>query len=180
MRLLIVTGLPATGKSTLAQQLAARYRLPLLAKDVIKEALFDAAGSADPRRSRKLSDASFNMMFAELRQLAAADVDVILEGNFRAGQHEPSLRALPAPRIAQILCRVDEAERLRRISARSGDPARHPGHGDAHVEPDTSNDNFLDLPGERLVLNTGTASIDADEIARRVDVWWNLPAVKSD
>jgi predicted kinase len=180
VRLLIVTGLPATGKSTLARRLAARYRLPLLAKDAIKESLLDETGAVDSLRSRKLSDASFRMLFAELRQLAAADIDVVLEGNFRAGQHEAPLRALPSARIAQVLCRVDEAERLRRIGARTGDPGRHPAHGDATAPRESSTDSFLDLPGERLLLDTGTASTDAGDIGQRLDEWWELPVVKSD
>ena len=46
-RLLLVTGLPATGKTTLARLLARRFTAPLLAKDVIKEPLLDVLGAAD-------------------------------------------------------------------------------------------------------------------------------------
>jgi adenylate kinase family enzyme len=41
----IVTGPPASGKSTVARALAQRLGLPLIAKDVIKEALMDALGT---------------------------------------------------------------------------------------------------------------------------------------
>ncbi|MGH8284210.1 MAG: AAA family ATPase [Steroidobacteraceae bacterium] len=57
--LIIVTGLPASGKTTLARGLAARHRVPLLAKDLVKEPLLDALGAEDALASRRLSDASF-------------------------------------------------------------------------------------------------------------------------
>lgn len=40
----LVAGWPGSGKSTLAAALAAEMRLPLLAKDEIKEALMDGIG----------------------------------------------------------------------------------------------------------------------------------------
>jgi 2-phospho-L-lactate transferase/gluconeogenesis factor (CofD/UPF0052 family) len=40
----LIGGIPGSGKSTLAVALAAELRLPLLAKDEIKEALMDALG----------------------------------------------------------------------------------------------------------------------------------------
>jgi predicted kinase len=40
----LVAGWPGSGKSTLAAALAAQLRLPLLAKDEIKEALMDGLG----------------------------------------------------------------------------------------------------------------------------------------
>ena len=172
VRLLIITGLPATGKSTFARQVAARYRLPLLAKDAIKETLLDDSSVADPLESRRLSDISFSMLFAQLGQLAATGVDAVLEGNFRAGRHEVPLRALPDPDIAQILCRVDETERLRRIGARAEDGTRHPGHGDLQAARDASNDEFLDLPGERLLLDTGAAAEQSPQLFARLDQWW--------
>jgi hypothetical protein len=113
------------------------------------------------------------MLFAQLSQLATADMDTILDANFRAGRHELPLRALPDPYIAQILCRVDEPERLRRIGARVGDPARHPGHGDAQAARDASNDEFLDLPGERLLLDTGADPLQVTALLERLDQWWS-------
>jgi len=170
VRLVIITGLPATGKTTLARELAARYHVPLLAKDVIKESLLHDTGPVDSARSRQLSDLSFGMLFAQLRQLADAGIDAIAEGNFRTGQHEAPLRALPAARIVQVLCRIEEEERVQRIAARSRDPARHPGHGDAHAAPDARNDSFLDLPGERQ-LRAGAMSDHAD-LLQQLDHWW--------
>src|SRR4051794_10844242 len=41
----VVSGIPASGKTTLARQLALALELPLVSKDVIKEALFDALGT---------------------------------------------------------------------------------------------------------------------------------------
>ena len=43
----VVTGPPAAGKTTIAREVAARLRLPLITKDTIKEALFDGLGTAD-------------------------------------------------------------------------------------------------------------------------------------
>lgn len=85
MRWIIVTGLPATGKSTLATVLAARYALPLLAKDAFKEQLLRTSLPVDSRQSRELSNRSFANLFAQADQLAHAGRDALLEGNFRAG-----------------------------------------------------------------------------------------------
>jgi predicted kinase len=174
MRWILLTGLPATGKSTLALQLAARYALPLLAKDFFKEPLLRASGPADAARSRELSNLSFTRLFARLGELAGSGADVLLEGNFRAGEHEVPLRQLPPARLAQVLCRCDERERLMRIARRAADPTRHPGHGDARAARDASNDGFLELAGERLLLDTSDtgAATRHDELLRRLDRWW--------
>ena len=54
----VVTGPPAAGKTTVARELACRLRLPLIAKDTIKEALFDGLGTGDLAWSRRLGEAT--------------------------------------------------------------------------------------------------------------------------
>jgi len=51
----LVSGLPASGKSTLAKQLAPALGLPLLDKDTILEHLFDSKGIGDLAWRRALS-----------------------------------------------------------------------------------------------------------------------------
>jgi predicted kinase len=151
--LFLVTGLPATGKTTLARALARALAVPLLAKDAIKEPLLEILGAADPAASRRLSDASFAALFALADAQLAALGAVVLEGNFRAGEHEPALRALlgrHAVACTQVLCRVPEPLRQTRLKARAADPTRHPGHKDGvWATAVTQADGFLDLEGPR-------------------------------
>ena len=150
-RLIVVTGMPGTGKTTLARLLARRFGMPLLCKDAIKEPLMDALGAGDVARSRRLSDASFAALFVVARELIDARQDLILEGNFRPCEHGETFRAFAPAHTAQILCQLDEAERLHRLAARRSDSQRHQGHreDDPTVRADRTSDAFLELAGER-------------------------------
>jgi predicted kinase len=158
-RLVIITGLPGTGKTTLARDAARRHGLPLICKDTIKEPLMDMLGT-DASRSRELSNTAFAVMFSLARELLALGDSLILEGNFRAGEHEtPLLAALPPnrPNIIQVLCTADENERRTRILSRS----RHAGHpGIQQLERVAACDAFLELPGERHRYRVGSDSCE--------------------
>jgi predicted kinase len=174
MKLLLITGLPASGKSTLAKRLSQRYGLPLLAKDCIKEPLLDVLGAQTPAQSRKLSDASFAVMFALARELVQGSTGFILEGNFRPGEHEAPLQSLLSAgsvSLAQVLCRIDEAQRLHRLASRGSDSARHPGHRDAHLISAAGrvSDAFLSLAGERMLYEGDEHTLLA------LDAWWREP-----
>lgn len=67
--LVLVNGAPASGKSTLAARLARELALPLIAKDALKEVLFDTLGAPDHARSRELSAASYDLIYAVIGSL---------------------------------------------------------------------------------------------------------------
>jgi len=165
----VVTGIPASGKSTLATALSMRLGWPLISKDVVKEALFDALGTGDLEWSRRLGRASHVVIYS----LVATIPKVILEAHFQRGVAEPELLALKR-RIVQIYCRcpVDvAAERYRR---RIDDPERHPGHLPEHQSDQVierwMNDvpTPLDLPDALLVEVDTTGPVDLGTVATAI------------
>jgi predicted kinase len=153
----LVTGLPATGKTTLARALARALQAPLLSKDAIKEPLLDALGAADRAASRLLSDVSFAVLFALADEQLALTGAVVLEGNFRPGEHERAMHGLLGRHLpmscTQVLCRAPEALRQQRLQARSAQGMRHAGHRDAAwvAQSDRSGDAFLELAGPQFI-----------------------------
>ncbi len=111
--LVVVSGPPASGKSTLAPALAAALDLPLLAKDVVKDALVDVLGAPDLPRSRQLGRAAVQVLLA----LAARTDRAVLEGVWH-GYARPHLAALPGP-VVEVFCRCDPQVRKARFAARS-------------------------------------------------------------
>jgi predicted kinase len=149
--LLLITGAPASGKTRLARLLMARVGGVCCSKDEIKDTLFEVLGTGDALWSRRLSDASFALLFQWGARLLSDQPLVLMDGNFRPGEHEPVLRGLlsrGAARTAQVLCVADPDIRAARLAARAADPDRHPGHRDRLLAVGARDAaGFLDLPG---------------------------------
>lgn len=120
--LLVVTGLPAAGKTTLATALAQELRWPLVTKDDYKAILL--AGLNDdlkPQFSKKVGKLSFDLMWHVAGVTLAAGVDTILETHFYLGVSDPVILALAethGARLAQIHCHAPLPELERRHAAR--------------------------------------------------------------
>ncbi len=170
---LIVTGAPAAGKTTLARRLAADLALPLISKDDIKETLFDTLGwSDDEMWARQLGIASWNLLYQHTGHLAAAGLSLIAESNFEARFADERWQAIGQRypvHFVQLLCWAEDGLVTERYLARIADGTRHPGHVD-RIRTDEydaaalrARYTFLNLPGERRAVDTG--QLGANEYA---------------
>lgn len=126
---MVVSGPPASGKTTLAVPLARALTLPLVAKDTVKEALMDVLGAADMDRSRKLGQATFAVILALARSHLETGAGLVLEANFARGASEAQLRPLVAgSRAVVVHCWAPAELLVARYRDRAGH--RHPGHQD--------------------------------------------------
>jgi predicted kinase len=157
---LLVTGPPASGKTTVATRLAASLGWPLLAKDDIKEALLDVLGSGDRDWSRQLSRASHAVQLTLAGRSLRDGASVILEGPFRA-EHAVALRAMASNspvRYIQVLCVASIEVLGERLRRRSGSKDRHPGHLDT--------DLVAELP---VLVQVCSTTLDLGGALHRVD-----------
>jgi predicted kinase len=171
---LIVNGLPATGKTTLAKWLAAQLGWPSIHKDEIKEILFDTLGARDREWSRMLGGATIEVLMHVVEMQLHAGVSCVAECNFKpnlADSHFRSLFAETHARGIQVFCRCDSAERVRRFQSR----VRHVGHADSEittVAAEALREERLDPLNFGGVLievdTTDLARVDYDDVLRHI------------
>jgi predicted kinase len=135
--LVIVSGSPASGKSSLAEEIAAELNLPLLSRDDIKEALMDVYPAEDRKESKVAGAAAFKAMYQVLGSMLQVGVGVVLESTFEKGRSENDLsqffdRSIPV----QVTCKASTDVLKERLAERIRTGSRHPGHQDeaAYIE----------------------------------------------
>ncbi len=121
----VVTGLPASGKTTLSRRLSEALRLPLLSKDLIKESLFDVLGVNDRAWSLQLGAATMEVLWSLLRECpGGAVLDLWLDPRRDVGVAQRGLARAGVRTAWEILCECPADVAVRRYAARS----RHVGH----------------------------------------------------
>jgi predicted kinase len=168
----VVSGLPGSGKTTLAVPLAKELGLPLIAKDTIKESLFEALGTGDLEWSQKLGRASHVVMYA----VAAQSGSAVLESHFWRGVSEKELKAI-GTRLVQVYCECPVELCFERYKRRALSPDRHPGHQPEHQSDEVTRrwreagPEPLELGGPTIWVDT-TGPVDVAAVADRICSVW--------
>jgi predicted kinase len=141
-RIVLVSGPPASGKTTLARPLAERLGFALLTKDDIKETLFTAMNftamnraPGDAEFSHRIGAAAMELLWS----LAPHCPALVLEANFRThSQYERDhvTRLLAKANIVEVYCRIPREEASRRFAERARQERHHPAHVLTEMSPD--------------------------------------------
>jgi predicted kinase len=164
---IVISGLPCTGKTTLGKRIARECSVPFFSKDGFKERLFDELGWSDRAWSKKLGLASYKLLFHALEAQLEVGQSCVVEANFYPEFHSQILNGFKQRyqvEFFQIHCHAQPEILLERFHARWESGARHPGHADNVTLPEM--EQLVYQKSFRLELGGITWDLDTTKLEK--------------
>ena len=182
--LIIVTGRPAAGKSTMAAWLGQKLGIPVIGKDPLKEILFAELGWRDREWSKMMGRASVELLYYLARTMLASGVSLLIENAFHPELASPSLRIITQETKAvtlQIIWQADNEVLFQRFQQRNASGLRHVGHVDAQSLDELRVTLAQDRP-LRLDLDGPVIEVDTTDFTtvRYEAIWEQVKAIMNE
>jgi predicted kinase len=162
MYCILVTGIPAAGKSTMAEVMSERLKLPVISKDTIKERLFDNVGFQSRAEKVKLGIASMEIMYYAAGQLMKAGQPFILENNFEYSSEQGIKSLLEKYQYSALTVTLtgDYKVIYQRFLKRENSPDRHRGHVVNDCYPEKKENKLKTLKAETISYENFVCGIE--------------------
>jgi predicted kinase len=167
-RLIVVTGRPGAGKTTLAERLSETLGLPALHRDRVKEEM-QAACPAGSHRVDNL--AATEAFFEGLRDWLERGISCVADAAFQHPVWEPRLASLaPVADIRVVVCQVPlTTARQRRLARVEANPTWRTSHPDPALETFLTHGSWpVDEPYVPPTLGFPTKTVDTTLPTREV------------
>lgn len=176
-RIVLVSGPPGSGKTTVARPLAERLGFALLTKDDIKETLYMSLEGAagDLEFSRRVGSAAMDLLWA----LAPHCPAVVLEANFRTKsdyEREKVAGLLVHAHMVEVYCRLPREEASRRFAERARHERHHPAHALAEMPPERMMEYEEPFAMSPVIEVDTRTPVDVDAVTARVNAAWEFRA----
>ncbi len=153
-KLIIVCGLPASGKTTFATELSRQINIVCLHKDSIKESLYINTGSTTLDDSRRVGLLSVRLLLELAEGIIANDIDVILEAPFSYAEDYHIFDKWISKYdvvVYNIICSTPTKELKDRFNSR---PRHHAHHDPERVYSPQDESVYEKLPGKSIKITT--------------------------
>lgn len=168
-KLIIVSGAPASGKTTLSRRIASECGIGVVNKDSVKELLFDCFGIREETKEF-LGVAGFKLTYFVCEKMLDSGKVAVVEGNFEnkfALKEFENIIEKHDAEVFQIMCCGEYETFYRRYKEREDSADRHWGHvkleisEDRFVEVMRSKEFLMDIRNSR-VIKLDTTSFDEE------------------
>ena len=192
MKLIIIAGMPASGKSTLARKVGKAFGFPVLEKDEIKEELFDTIGFTCYAEKRRHDTAANAVLMRCTEALLKSGTSAIVVNNFRSDMQKPLQELIDRYDCSVVTLFLDGDHDVfyRRYVERDNEHLRHLGHvlqehyppreGDS-LDYEMTREEFaekfeklgmaeLELRGKRILIDaTWPEKMDVEQVIREIE-----------
>ena len=156
--LIIICGVPGSGKTTLANELSKKLSIVCFHKDSIKEQLYDALNLSTLDDSKHIGAVSIKVLLHLAEEQLARGIDIILEGAFGFTEDADLFNQWEKTydlNIFNVICEIDDSEREKRFRTRD----RHQAHHDEErtLLPDELEKYraiYKQFPGQAITVKT--------------------------
>ena len=166
---IVVSGRPGSGKTTLARSIGDWLHLPVVGRDVIKTGMHATSDIDQPSDTRRFSEASYQATYDLVRLLLSRGVSLIVESAFHAEFAEAPLRALTADsHVVHLRTHAATDVSVDRYVRRHLSGERHVAHDDDEfIERATSEVGIGRWRAERAVARARPTQKPRDRRSRR-------------
>lgn len=128
MKLIIMTGAPASGKSSIAEDVGKKIGVDVISKDEFKIELFEKYGFTSHAEKKKLSIQGEKIMYDTIKKYVEQNTDLIVDNNFK---HFNVVREILSQahidvEVKCIYCIADYDILAKRYNERISSGNRHP------------------------------------------------------
>ncbi|MDE3212462.1 MAG: AAA family ATPase [Bacteroidota bacterium] len=160
--LLVVTGSPASGKTTLAHILAEKIHCPVISRDEIKEGLLNTLGLAHGQMDKSIDLVVYETFFETIDLLMSKGVSIVIEAAFQDKLWRPKLlNLIGKAHIKIVICKTNNQMINDRFAQRlSENPSRDKFHGDESFL--LSKERFAELTDNYRPINMEVPTLQVD------------------